>query len=65
MPQIKNAHFPFDPASCIDTYCGTFNLSYTIEHSQDLIESARLNMIDALPAIKEAIEEKIKINIIG
>ena len=61
MPQIKNPHNGFDPASCLSTYCSTFSLSYTAQESQNLIETARLNMLDALPIIKGCIEDRLAV----
>lgn len=59
MPQIKNPQYPFNPADCLNNFCSTFSLTYTAQQSQDLIESARLNIHDAQPLIVEAIKAKI------
>ena len=60
MPQIKNVQFPqLDPKSCVDSWCGTFELSYPQEKSRLLIAHSKKNMEDALPVIFETIRQWI------
>ncbi len=58
LPLVKNPNFPgLDPKTCLDSWCGTFSLSYPEDKSNLLMGLAKRNMEDALPVIKDEIKQ--------
>lgn len=61
IPMIKNEHYSadFDPRACNDTFCNTFNFTYTPEQSRLLIDLMRANVIDNTEHIVATIKDVI------